>query len=150
MQTVLEESLINLDSLPEAYIRLDSTFRCMFVNQAAQLLLDQAAVGLLGKTLWEVYPENVAKPIEERLRRTMAERAVSRLDLYDQLRKRRYSITAVQNAVRTDASSTAEPESNFHVGISGRCDLAYLPKPFSPESLAVKVREVLTRHPTLP
>lgn len=98
MQTVLEESLINLDSLPEAYIRLDSTLRCTFVNQAARLLLDQAAVELLGKTLWEIYPENVAKRIEERFRHTMAERTVSKLDLYDQLRRRRYSITAVPDA----------------------------------------------------
>jgi PAS domain S-box-containing protein len=95
MQTVLEESLINLDSLPEAYIRLDSTFRCTFVNQAAQLLLNRVAGGLLGKTLWEVYPENVAKPIEERFRHTMAERAISGFDLHDQSRGRRYSITAM-------------------------------------------------------
>jgi PAS domain-containing protein len=44
MQTVSEKSLITLDSLPEAYIRLDSKFRCTFVNQAAQLLLDQIRV----------------------------------------------------------------------------------------------------------
>jgi PAS domain S-box-containing protein len=98
MQTVLEESLITLDSLPEAYLRLDSTFRCTFVNQAAQLLLDQASVGLLGKRLWEVYPENVGKPIEERFRHALAERAVSRFVLYDQSRERRYSITAVPDA----------------------------------------------------
>ena len=98
MQTVLEESLVNLNSLPEAYIRLDSTFRCTFINQAAQSLLDQAAVGLLGQTLWEIYPENPVKPIEECLRHTMAEHTVSRLDLYDRLRKRRYSITAVPDA----------------------------------------------------
>jgi DNA-binding response OmpR family regulator len=29
-------------------------------------------------------------------------------------------------------------------------DVAYLPKPFSPESLAVKIREVLTGRPALP
>src|SRR6516225_769678 len=95
MQTVLEESLITLDSLPEAYLRLDSTFRCRFVNQAAQLLLDQPAVGLLGKRLWDVYPENLAKPIEERFRRAIAGRTVSRFDLFDQSRRRRYSITAM-------------------------------------------------------
>jgi PAS domain S-box-containing protein len=95
MQTVSDESLIALDSLPEAYIRLDSTFRCTFVNQAAQLLLDKTEVKLLGKTLWDVYPENGAKSLEEGFLRATAERTVWRFDLYEQLRSRRYSITAM-------------------------------------------------------
>ena len=82
MKTVLEQSLITLDSFPEAYVRLDSTFRCTFVNQAARLLLDKAEVKLLGKTLWDVYPENTAKPLEEGFRRTMTEHTVSILHLY--------------------------------------------------------------------
>jgi PAS domain S-box-containing protein len=95
MQTVLEKSLITLDGLPEAYIRIDGTFRCTFANQAAQQLLDQPAVELLGKKLWDLYPENLAKPIEERIRRAMAEHTVARFELYDRSRRRRFSITAM-------------------------------------------------------
>jgi PAS domain S-box-containing protein len=95
MQTVPEESLITLDGLPEAYIRLDSEFRCTFVNQAAQLLLDKTEVKILGKKLWDVYPENAAKPLEDGFRHAIAERRVSRFDLYEQSRMHRYSITAM-------------------------------------------------------
>jgi PAS domain-containing protein len=95
MQTVPEESLITLDSLPEAYIRLDSKLRCTFVNQAAQLLLDQAEVKLLGRKLWEVYPENDAKSLEDGFRHSLSERRASRFDLYEQSRRRRYSIIAI-------------------------------------------------------
>jgi len=64
-----------------------------------------------------------------------------------------------QNALRAHAKSGNEVKVLFMSGypedvISRRGvleqDVAYLPKPFSPESLAVKVREVLTGHPTLP
>jgi len=95
MQTVPEESLIALDSLPEAYIRLDSRFRCTFVNQAAQLLLDKTEIKLLGKKLWDVYPENAAKPLEDGFRHAIAARTVSRFELYEQARMHRYSITAM-------------------------------------------------------
>jgi PAS domain S-box-containing protein len=94
-QTLPEESLIALDSLPEAYVRLDSEFRCTFLNHAAQLLLDKTEVELLGKQLWEIYPENAAKRLQEGFRHAIAERSVSRFDLYEQSRKRRYSITAI-------------------------------------------------------
>jgi two-component system, cell cycle sensor histidine kinase and response regulator CckA len=114
MQTVSEKSLITLDSLPEAYIRLDSKFRCTFVNQAAQLLLDQTEVKLLGKRLWDVYPENTAKPLEEGFRRTMTEHTVSRLHLYEQSRGRRYSMTALPETnddILVQLSDTTERES---------------------------------------
>jgi len=95
METVPEESLVTLDNLPEAYIRLDSQFRCTFVNQAAQLLLNKTEVQLLGKKLWDAYPENAAPPLEEGFRRAMAERSPSGFDLYERSRRRRYSITAM-------------------------------------------------------
>lgn len=95
MQSVLEASLITLDSLPDAYLRLDSEFRCKYVNQAAQLLLDKAEVKLLGRKLWDVYPENAAKPLEDGFRHVIAEGRASRFDLYEQSQMRRYSITAM-------------------------------------------------------
>src|SRR6516162_5904286 len=95
MQSVLEASLITLDSLPDAYVRLDSEFRCKYVNQAAQLLLDKTVVKLLGRKLWDIYPENAAKPLEDGFRHAIAARTASRIDLYEHSRMRRYSITAM-------------------------------------------------------
>ena len=57
--------MITLEDLPEAYVRFDSEFRCTFVNQAAQMLLGNNWAKLLGKKLWDVYPENARTPIEE-------------------------------------------------------------------------------------
>jgi PAS domain S-box-containing protein len=98
MQAVPEHSRIILDNLPEAYIRFDSEFRCTFVNQAAQILLGNNRVKLLGNRLWDVYPENAGTPIEEGFRRAMAERTVFTFDLYEKSRNRRYSITAMHDS----------------------------------------------------
>jgi len=38
IQTILEDSLIVLDTVPEAYAHFDSEFRLTFVNQAAKTL----------------------------------------------------------------------------------------------------------------
>src|SRR5215472_2472303 len=95
MQMLSESALIPLDSLPEAYIRLDSDFRCTFVNLAAQQLLGKAREKLLGTRLWEVYPENPENPLEAGFRRTKAEGTAFTADLYEHTRNRRYAITAV-------------------------------------------------------
>ena len=118
MQTVPEGSLISLESLPEAYIRLDSEFRCMFVNQEAQVLLGNNWAKLLGNRLWDVYPENAGTPLHEGCCRAMAKRTVFTFDLYEKSRNGRYAITAMSDSsdgilVRlsnlTDQES-AEPE----------------------------------------
>src|SRR5215471_173120 len=95
MQMVSESSVIPLDSLPEAYIRLDSDFRCTFVNLAAQRLLGKAREELLGNRLWEVYPENPEKPLDNGFRRTNAVGTAFTADLYEHIRNRHYAITAV-------------------------------------------------------
>ena len=91
---MLSESLIALDSSPEAYIRLDRHFRCTFVNLAAQLLLGKAGENLLGNRLWDIYPGNAEKPLDFGFRRTIAEGITFTAELFEPSRNRRYAITA--------------------------------------------------------
>src|ERR1035438_4304720 len=64
-----------LDNVPEAYVRFDSEFRYGFVNRAAEQLLGKNRADLLGKVLWDVYPELGGTLFEGNYRRAMAERA---------------------------------------------------------------------------
>lgn len=95
MQLLSGYSQITLDCLPEAYIRLDGKFRCVFVNLAAQLLLGKPREKLLGNRLWDLYPGNSAKPLEDGFRRTIADGLPFTANIYEHPRNRHYAITAV-------------------------------------------------------
>ena len=76
MEPALEGPLIVLDTVPEAYVRLDNDFRITFVNRAALSLLGKMPAELLGKNLWDVYPSSAGTALDLACRRAMAERIV--------------------------------------------------------------------------
>ena len=76
MDPALEGPLIVLDTVPEAYVRLDNDFRFTFVNRAALSLLGKVPAELLGKKLWDIYPSSAGTPLDLGCRRAMAERIV--------------------------------------------------------------------------
>ena len=76
MDPALEGPLIVLDTIPEAYVRLDNDFRFTFVNRAALSVLGKMPPELLGKKLWDVYPSSAGTPLDLGCRRAMAERIV--------------------------------------------------------------------------
>jgi PAS domain S-box-containing protein len=76
MDPALEGPLIVLDTVPEAYVRLDNDFRFTFVNRAALSLLGNMPAELLGKKLWDVCPSSTGTPLDLGCRRAMAERIV--------------------------------------------------------------------------
>jgi PAS domain S-box-containing protein len=95
MQTLLENSLIVLDTVTEAYARFDSELRLTFVNLAAQTLLGKTRVDLLGKTLPDVYSISPVMPLQESFRRAMAEHRTVRVEHYSESWRRWYVITAI-------------------------------------------------------
>jgi PAS domain S-box-containing protein len=95
MQTLLENSLIVLDAVTEAYARFDSELRLTFVNLSAQTLLGKTRVDLLGKTLSDVYSMSPVMPLQESCRRAMAENRTVRLEHYSEPCRRWYVITAI-------------------------------------------------------
>jgi len=84
-----------LDAVPEAYACLDSAFRYTFVNRAAEQLLGKSRADLLGKTLWEVYPDLGGTNFESCYRRAMGERISVAFEEYYAPWQRWYSITAI-------------------------------------------------------
>jgi PAS domain S-box-containing protein len=76
MGDVPDDSVIVLDTVTEAYIRLDSDFRCTFVNRAALPILGKLPAELLGNKLGEAFPSSTGTPLELVCRRAMAERIV--------------------------------------------------------------------------
>ena len=57
--STLQEAANILETEEAAYVRLDADFRYSLVNRAAEHLLGKTRADLLGKVLWDVYPEYI-------------------------------------------------------------------------------------------
>jgi PAS domain S-box-containing protein len=70
MQPVIETPLVILDTIPEAYVRLDHEFRFTFVNQAAQRHLGVTRTQVLGRRFRDVFPGRRAETALRRAAKT--------------------------------------------------------------------------------
>jgi PAS domain S-box-containing protein len=83
-----QDAAAMLDAAPESYVRLDSEFRYTLVNRAAERLLEKGRDELLGKVIWDLYPELVGTPFEENFRRAMSERVPVAFESFLERRRR--------------------------------------------------------------
>ena len=60
-----------LESITDAFFALDRDWRFTYVNRQAEALLGRSREDLLGKSLWEEYPETLGNEIERYYRRGM-------------------------------------------------------------------------------
>jgi two-component system cell cycle sensor histidine kinase/response regulator CckA len=90
---------IVLDTIPEAYVRLDAHLRFTFVNRAAVPLLGMAQPDLVGRTPWEIHPECAGTNLEEGLRRAKAENTTVYFENYFAPWNRWYAVTAIPDSV---------------------------------------------------
>ena len=63
-----------LESITDVFGQLDREWRFAYVNSAAERMTGRSAHELIGKNLWEVYPDALGTIIETSFRRAMAER----------------------------------------------------------------------------
>ncbi len=98
MQTALDNPLIVLDTIPEAYIRLDRDLHLTFLNQAAQSSLGKSREDLQGKSLADVFPPGAAACLTAGLRRAIETLTAAAFDLYDESRGCWYTVTAMPDA----------------------------------------------------
>jgi PAS domain S-box-containing protein len=71
-----------LDSITDAFVSLDDGWRFAFLNRAAERLLRTTREDLVGKRIWEEYPELVGSAFERECRRAVAERTDVALEEY--------------------------------------------------------------------
>ena len=63
-----------LESITDGFISLSPDWRFTYVNVEAARLLHRDRLGLLGRSIWDVFPEAMKRPIYTRLSRVLAER----------------------------------------------------------------------------
>ena len=84
-----------LDTIPEAYVRLDAQLCFTFVNRAAEPLLGAPQRHLIGRTPWEIQPGSAGTDLEEGLRRAKAQNSTISFESYFKPWNRWYAITAM-------------------------------------------------------
>ena len=71
-----------LDRLPVGIAKLDQEYRYTYLNDRAIASLKTSQDHLLGRSVWEVYPEVAGTFVEDAYRSTMEQGVVSNLELY--------------------------------------------------------------------
>lgn len=71
-----------LDQLPIGVAKLDREYRYTYVNDRAIASLQTSPDLLLGRSVWEVYPEVAGTFVEDAYRSTMEENVVNNIELY--------------------------------------------------------------------
>lgn len=69
-----------LESIADAFVAVDSQWRFEYVNGQAEKIYGRSRDELLGKSVWETFPELVGSPFEEPYRRAMAEGTPLRIE----------------------------------------------------------------------
>ena len=97
-QSTSEEATNILDTVQEAFVRLDGEFHFTFINRTAEILLEAPRADLIGRTPWEVHPECAGTPLEEGFRRAKGQNAVISFENYYDPWQRWYAITAMPDS----------------------------------------------------
>jgi PAS domain S-box-containing protein len=69
-----------LESITEGFVAVDSEWRFSYVNAPAERMYGMRREDLLGKDLWDVFPEALGTVFEREYRRAMSDRAQGRVD----------------------------------------------------------------------
>lgn len=71
-----------LDRITEAFFAVDAEWRFQYVNAGAEPLLRHAPQALLGRVLWEVFPEAIGTVFDREYHRAVAERLTLTFEAY--------------------------------------------------------------------
>ncbi|WP_420130358.1 PAS domain S-box protein [Longimicrobium sp.] len=71
-----------LESITDAFVAVDREWRYTYVNREAERLLHKPRAELLGRTIWEVFPEAVGSATGVQYQRAMAEQVTAAFEDY--------------------------------------------------------------------
>jgi PAS domain S-box-containing protein len=66
-----------LESISDGFFSLDRQFRVTFVNETGARAIGQTRESMLGRVLWEIFPEAVGSDFERAYRKAMTERVTA-------------------------------------------------------------------------
>jgi len=79
----LEARLITtLESITDGFSLMDKDWRFTFLNSQAERMLQRPAGELLGKNLWEEFPDIAGTPVEKEYRAAVAEQRTTRFEAF--------------------------------------------------------------------
>lgn len=78
--TAYQQTADILESIGDAFFALDDAWGFTYVNAEAERLLQRPRAELLGRVIWEEFPEAVGTPLEQETRRAMRERTIIAFD----------------------------------------------------------------------
>jgi two-component system cell cycle sensor histidine kinase/response regulator CckA len=107
MQSEVEDSLFVLDTIPEAYVRVDADLRITFLNHAAQTFFGRPREGMQGTCLPDAFPPGAAACLREGLGAAFSCHTPAGFSLFDESRRRTYAVLA-----------TPDPSGGFVVRLS--------------------------------
>jgi len=76
-----------LESISDGFIVLDRAWRYQFVNERAAQLAHRRREELLGRSIWDEFPELVGSPFEMEARRALTEDVSRYLEFFDERRR---------------------------------------------------------------
>lgn len=71
-----------LDRIADGVIAVDRDFRYVFVNEPAEALIGKRSDEILGKTIWEAFPESIGSEFDHAFHRAMAQRVPVRVEAF--------------------------------------------------------------------
>ena len=74
--------------MTEACFALDAQWRFTFVNDRSETLFRRPREEMLGRSIWEVFPQLIGAPMEAHYRRTMTERVADTFEVFSTVAER--------------------------------------------------------------
>jgi signal transduction histidine kinase len=123
-EAVDRQRISALENIGDAYFAVDSGWRFLYANRKFLERYERGpAAQVVGRSLWEVYPELIGTQLEHRYRRAMEERAADQFEMQSYLSDRWFrvvlepaadglsvSATDISNLKRTEESLRAAKE----------------------------------------
>ena len=79
-----EERVVDvLESVNEGFARFDSNWRYTFINGAAERMMGKSRADVLGKSVWDLFPESVGRVSYREMHRSMTERIALEFEDYN-------------------------------------------------------------------
>ena len=93
-RSLAERLTATMESVGDAILMLDREWRVVFMNRHAEIMLDRRRGGLLGKVVWDEFPEAVGSTFEREYKRCMADNVSVRFEEYFDPLKKHFEVNA--------------------------------------------------------